>query len=207
MTGAAPDRATLFSVESNCPVVDKPAILYQDTWEGHIRVRHPEVSSRLGDIKITVTAPSYAANSLPGPGGRNNNNLVLVNNSSTLETSYLHVFLTQTASEWRVTSAIFSNNYHSDKVWDVSTSGIQSDYDADSDVLYLSKGEPQSALTESSPEGLLLRYGIKDHVPCGITVLSYKGDWQDYHDLLTLRVTDFLGVAKAAAKRALESIP
>jgi hypothetical protein len=198
------DRVRLFIVESNCPIVNKPAALYQDTWDNHISRRHPEVNSRLMEIESTVTAPSYAANSLPGPGGRNNGNLVLVNDKIILGASYLHVFLTDSTSEWRVTSAIFSKNYHSDKVWEVGTSGVESDYDAEADVLYLSKGKPQAAFTEPSTEGLLFRYAIQDSTPCGITVLSYKADWQDHHDLLAQQITQFLGVERAAAERALE---
>jgi len=206
MSDEAFDRVSMFSVESSCPTVDKPATLYEDTWNSHIKVRHPEVSPYLADIQLTVTSPDYAAKSLDGPEGKNSGNLVLVNNRSAIQTSVLHVFLAETISEWRVTSAMFSKSYHSEKVWDVTTGGVKSDYDAESDVLYLYKGEPQSALTEASGEGLLLRYAISDNTPCGVTVLSYKKSWQDYHDLLVQKVSEFLGVGKAAAERAVEGI-
>src|ERR1700730_8808847 len=118
MNAELPARVAIFRVESNCPAVDKPATLYEDTWTGHIMVRHPEVAPHLNDIEITVVNPDYAAQSLPGPSGKHDGNIVLINSHSTIATSYLHVFLSEAKSEWRVTSAIFSKNYHSDKIWD-----------------------------------------------------------------------------------------
>ena len=48
------------------------------------------------------------------------------------------------------------------------------DYEADNDVLYLHKGEPQSGEGEETPEGHVIRYASGTNQVVGLTVLGAK---------------------------------
>ncbi|HEY7890845.1 MAG TPA: DUF2283 domain-containing protein [Solirubrobacteraceae bacterium] len=48
------------------------------------------------------------------------------------------------------------------------------DYDADSDVLYLHVGEPQSGEGEETPEGHVVRYAPGTNRVVGLTVLGAR---------------------------------
>lgn len=49
-----------------------------------------------------------------------------------------------------------------------------SDYDAESDVLYLHVGEPQAAEGEETPEGHMLRFAPGERRIVGLTVVGAK---------------------------------
>ena len=51
---------------------------------------------------------------------------------------------------------------------------VSLDYDRKSDVLYLSVGEPQPALSEQVEEGVLLRTVPETGEVVGLTVLNFK---------------------------------
>lgn len=48
------------------------------------------------------------------------------------------------------------------------------DYDAESDVLYLSVGEPRPGYGDETPEGHILRFD-EDDVLCGVTLVGIRG--------------------------------
>lgn len=47
------------------------------------------------------------------------------------------------------------------------------DYDAESDVLYLSVGEPQPGYGDETPEGHILRFDENDDL-CGVTIIGVQ---------------------------------
>ena len=51
---------------------------------------------------------------------------------------------------------------------------IQQDYDMDADVLYLSVGNPKSALSLDIGDGLLIRYDPDTEQVIGITVIGLR---------------------------------
>jgi len=51
---------------------------------------------------------------------------------------------------------------------------ITSDYDEESDVLYISIGKPQPSICTEPQEGILLGWSEKDMHLCGITILNYS---------------------------------
>jgi len=73
-------------------------------------------------------------------------------------------------------------------------STIASDYDAEADVLYLSRGRPEPAFCEIDDDGLILRYSIAGNVRCGVTVMSYRRGWIEQRDYLANSIAEFLGL-------------
>ena len=51
---------------------------------------------------------------------------------------------------------------------------VNADLHRAADVLYLSLGLPRDDEGEDRPNGIVLRYGISDDVPSGVTVIGYN---------------------------------
>jgi|LSQX01.1.fsa_nt_gb uncharacterized protein YuzE len=47
------------------------------------------------------------------------------------------------------------------------------DYDEQSDILYISFGEPVAAYSEHADESILLRYSMQDETLVGMTIIGY----------------------------------
>jgi uncharacterized protein YuzE len=63
------------------------------------------------------------------------------------------------------------------------------EYDDASDVLYLSIGDPQQALTEEGPEGVLIRKDPKTAQAVGVTILAYDRHFRNLDDVSWLEKT------------------
>lgn len=50
-------------------------------------------------------------------------------------------------------------------------------YDADADVLYVSIGEPQEAISEELENGIFIRKSTKTSAIIGITIVDFKGNF------------------------------
>jgi hypothetical protein len=73
------------------------------------------------------------------------------------------------------------------------------DYDRAADVLYLSLGKPQQALTFEERDGLLVRKDPISGYPVAVTVIQYEGHFRKLEDVswvgekrLPKNLTDFL---------------
>ena len=60
---------------------------------------------------------------------------------------------------------------------------VEVSYDRDSDVLYLSLGEPRPALTRGEKNGLLVRIDPQTHQVVGLTVLDYEKKFRQLDDI------------------------
>jgi uncharacterized protein YuzE len=60
------------------------------------------------------------------------------------------------------------------------------DYDAESDVLYLSVGNPRSAIGEETPEGHVLLFDVETGEFCGLTLVSIRHLLAVHDDTLTV---------------------
>jgi len=49
---------------------------------------------------------------------------------------------------------------------------VTGDFDTESDVLYLSLGEPVPSYSEERPEGIVLRWAYADNGPSGVTIVG-----------------------------------
>lgn len=207
------DRAMLLYVSSSCdlPLIDGKRIrLSEETWIDHIS-KHPETRGREHDVEYALRNPQYVANSLSGPGGKNNGALCFVRTDATPQnrsgkvtnrTSFLHVLVKADEKGPFVATALFADKHHGEVCWtpkdDDTEIGndpkqLQADYDRISDVLYISLGDPVDAYSESGQDGLILRYSTTDERPCGVTVMSFS-DWDNYHEHLDKHVAAFLHV-------------
>lgn len=200
----------LFSVETNCPLIEGVVRLTHDRWTNHMS-RHGELEGKLECVESTVKAPSYVAESKPGPKGVHKENLVFVDKTTVFGTnSYLHVFVKRDNMGGTVRSAIYCNrDYHGPILWsgpEYQAGPLKADYDQGADVLYLYVNEPAVAISEAGEDGILLRYRIDDARPCGVTVLSYRSDWSDLQDRLADRVSEFLHVGREATRRLLSEV-
>ena len=63
-------------------------------------------------------------------------------------------------------------------------------YDEASDVLYLSVGKPEPAVTYEDTEGLLVRKDPQTGKTVGVTILSYGRHFRHLQDLSWLRTRD-----------------
>lgn len=197
------NNSVMFSEPSAFPDVKENIELYSNTWSQHIQVRHPEIADP-EQVRSTISNPSYVAYSKPGPNQTHSENLVFVSDVVRLKSARLHVFVESPAHRPKVSTALFSRKpHHSNVVW---TNNVQMSYDAEGDVLYISKQNAVPAFSEEEEDGLLFRYAISDDTPCGVTVIAFRAGWSSHEEALAQRVSDFLKVPALEAARALASI-
>ena len=55
-----------------------------------------------------------------------------------------------------------------------STSPIRVDFDAQSDVLYISLGQPVPSDSDSQERGIQYRFAWSDNAPSGVTIMGFK---------------------------------
>jgi hypothetical protein len=197
----------LFCVATTAGVANSPVLLSRGTWEHHVRTGHPEVYERFIDVKLAVSDPCYVAKSRASDN-KYTKNYVFVCTTSKIGSSKLHVFVEDKDSFWFVSSAMFCRrDYHGEVVWRKDDSAaVGSDYDVNTDVLYIYLGKPVPAVGEVDEDGLLLRFATEDDRPCGVTVISYNKDWGSERGRLARSVADFLKVDDREALQALPSI-
>ena len=80
---------------------------------------------------------------------------------------------------------------------------IVTDYDENSDVLYLALEKPRPAYSSEQPDGLLFRFAYDQDRPCGVTVFDYQAHWVQERDKLADRIASFLGVEPTAILKSL----
>ncbi len=84
---------------------------------------------------------------------------------------------------------------------------LRLDYDADADVLYISKGRPRPGYGDEGPEDVELRYSFDDDTPIGATVVAYKRlNWPKREADLSLIVANHLHIPNEEALFALRSV-
>ena len=196
----------VFSQASPCPLVNGDVTLYKTTWESHIKIKHPEVAGALQHIQNAIANPAYVARSLPGPNQIHADNLVFVSVDAKIRTSILHVFVESPQVKPTISTAVYMKRRHADVLWTNEREDVHASYDAETDVLYISKDEPVPSLTEEGADGLLLRYAISDDKPCGVTVVSFHQTWAGHEGDLATRIAKFLDVTPSSAERALMAI-
>jgi len=65
-------------------------------------------------------------------------------------------------------------------------------YDKPRDVLYISIGSPQEALSEMDDEEFIVRYSKKDNSLCGITIINVKEYWLARKDQFSEHLNKYL---------------
>lgn len=65
-------------------------------------------------------------------------------------------------------------------------------YDKPRDVLYISIGNPQDALSEMDDEEFIVRYSKKDNSLCGITIVNIKEYWFAHKDQFSKHLHRYL---------------
>lgn len=85
------------------------------------------------------------------------------------------------------------------------------DFDAASDVLYISFGRPSASHTDEAAHGLLLRWTDTDDQPSGVTATEFGAYWRDHLTNFCLAVSGHLGVPEELVRceinRTLRSAP
>jgi len=198
------NNPAIFSQVSACPIINGEITLFSNTWEMHIKSKHPEVADSLQQIQNTIANPAYVAASRPGPGAVHADNVVLVSRESRIRSATLHVFVESPKTRPTVSSAMFLKSRHASVLWE-NPEDIRASYDRDADVLYVSKSEPVPALVEEEDDGLLFRYALSDDQPCGVTVMSFHHLWHAHKAVLINRISEFLKVPHPVAERAVLS--
>ena len=83
--------------------------------------------------------------------------------------------------------------------------GVTADFDSSADVLYLTLGSPRPDEVADQIDDILLRVGIDDDEPSGVTVLGYRADgWPQHSEKLATiaaahLLTDSGSILKAIA--------
>jgi hypothetical protein len=81
------------------------------------------------------------------------------------------------------------------------------DYDRTSDVLYVSRGKPVPDEGEDYPEGVVLRFAVKDNQPSGVTVIGVRrGGWHNRLNELSVIIARHLKVGAQPTHDALERV-
>jgi uncharacterized protein YuzE len=200
------NNSVVFSQVSMCPLINGAVDLKTNTWELHIKARHPEMANSLQNIQNTVLQPDYVAKSRPGPDEKHAENIVLVNTNVRIRASSLHVFVESPRTKPTISTAMYLKSRHAEIIWENTSLEVSVSYDKDADVLYISKASPVAALTEEQDDGLLFRYSIEDDLPCGVTVMSFQNLWGQHRKELADRVSSFLNVPKDQTEKAVLSI-
>jgi len=105
-------RQKIFSCQTPIPEVFTEGVLYEDTWESHIRDKHPEVDDHR-HIENTLTAPTLILDSSSVTG-----NYLFINQSVTdLKQRPLRVAVKPSGPIGEVVSAYYSSN--------VTNAGVQ----------------------------------------------------------------------------------
>jgi hypothetical protein len=80
------------------------------------------------------------------------------------------------------------------------------DYDRNSDVLYIGRGDWVAVEGEGRADGLELDYALADGKPCGATVIGFRRNgWPDRLDELAGLVAAHLGVTPETVSQALQA--
>jgi len=78
------------------------------------------------------------------------------------------------------------------------------DYDRHADVLYIALGRPVPDEGEERPQGVILRFALKDGAPTGVTVVGFNHNhWPSRLLELSLLVSQHLHVDPIEVDRAL----
>lgn len=78
------------------------------------------------------------------------------------------------------------------------------DYDYDADVLYVSLGKPRPDEGEDRPSGIVLRYGIGDDLPTGVTVVGFRYfGWHNNKRRLAEVISNHLGISRDQIESAI----
>lgn len=200
------NNAAVFMQQTTYPRVSEDIGLMYNTWNLHIKKNHPEMSDSIDLIKRTVANPAYVAASRPGPHQTHSGNLVFVSSEEHHRNSRLHVFVQSPERNPVVSTAIYSKRYHAEVIWNNPDNAIQSSYDENTDVLYLSIYGPVAAITEEGDDGLLLRYSMVDENPVGVTILDFRRAWSQHLSSLAKRVASFLHVSAEKTEKELALI-
>jgi hypothetical protein len=79
-------------------------------------------------------------------------------------------------------------------------------FDTESDVLYISLGEPVESYSEEQPKGLLFRKAYASDKPSGVTAIDFRAHWRGKVGVLSTLVADYLGVPKSAVKAEIKRV-
>ena len=80
---------------------------------------------------------------------------------------------------------------------------LESRYDRESDVLYISAREEAATKGVEDCDGRVWRYG-KDGILIGVTILDYQSTWRDKRDQLVKELAKRFSVSEGDAKYALQ---
>ena len=84
---------------------------------------------------------------------------------------------------------------------------IDAEYDRAADVLYVSLGTPRESEGEDRPAGVVLRYGMDDNRPSGVTVIGFaENGWSRHKIKLAKIVSSHLSVSSSEVRSALERV-
>jgi hypothetical protein len=93
---------------------------------------------------------------------------------------------------------------HNDYLADAGSVRLTADYDRNADVLYVHLGAARPAEAEERPAGVLMRFGLDDDAPCGVTVMGVrKNGWLGRRSDLAALVADFLGESEDSIAAAI----
>ena len=88
----------------------------------------------------------------------------------------------------------------------VASQRIAVRYDEAGDVLYVAKGRPVPASSDSGPRGVLFRFSDADDSPCGVTVVGFVlSGWDRDIDELSSLIAQHVGVDAQYVQDAVRS--
>lgn len=110
----------------------------------------------------------------------------------------MKVVVERVGEQGKVITATWSSPSHTEElIWD-SSGALYTNYDAQNDVLYISKGATavEYASDDEEFENLWLRKNDEDESPQGVTIFGLKKLVQEERDMLFQRIALFLGVTR-----------
>jgi hypothetical protein len=82
--------------------------------------------------------------------------------------------------------------------------GLNVDFDAEEDVLYVSLGTPVPSQVNEAPDGLLLRRAYVTDLPSGVTAVDFLRNWRDRRSAFYALIAEYLQLPLAVVQREIE---
>jgi hypothetical protein len=207
MAQANQNRLILFQVTPDGNLYDRPVVLYQDTWELHIRPNKSNVT--VNAIREVVATPSYVYRDKMAE----TRHVLINNNVSTQRGTKMTVFV-ETASMARynlVATAFYNRNPNvGPLLYDFTTripaagSVLRSSYDDGSDILYLGIDDAQSAEDEEIEDGVYLGYPEGMDSPCTAMVFGIRKRTPEQRNHVIERLANALRLRQQQVREAFE---
>ncbi len=189
------DSPVIFNVTSSADLALQTYWL-DDRQRQHILLGHRGIAqTAISAVQSTIEVPTHIYRSKT-----DDNRFLFVSRDVVIgkQGRPMKVIVERVGSEGKIITATWSgNNFAEQLVWD-SSGALYTNYDAQHDVLYVSKGATALEYAEDDPEiaNIWLRRNDENDTPQGVTIFGLRKLPKNNRDAIFEKVAAFLSVTK-----------